>query len=89
MCVGVYCYNRDKFMKKDTITGRINMKALELLEKSPEGMRWAELLKKIEEWDPNLHPKTVNGCVWRLVEKFPDKVYKPSKGLFRLVKYKT
>ena len=75
--------------KSTTITGRINAKAFELLERHPEGLRWSELLSKIKESDRTLHPKTVNGCVWKLVEKFPDKVYKPSKGLFRLVKYKS
>ena len=71
------------------VTERINAKALELLEQHPEGIRWSELLSKIEASDPNFHPKTVNGCVWKLVERFPDKVYKPSKGLFRLLKYKS
>ena len=75
-------------MGKSTITGRINTKALELLEQHPEGLRWSELLSKIKASDPSFHPKTVNGCVWKLVERFPDKVYKPSKGLFRLIKYK-
>ncbi len=74
--------------KPTTITGRIYTKIFELLEKNPEGLRWSELLAKIKESDKTFHPKTVNGCVWKLVEKFPDKVYKPSKGLFRLVKYK-
>jgi hypothetical protein len=76
-------------MDKSTITGRINSTAIELLEKNPEGLRWSELLKKIKAADPSFHPKTVNGCVWKLVEKFPDQVYKPSKGLFRLVKYRS
>jgi hypothetical protein len=71
-----------------TITGRINTKALELLGQHPEGLRWSELIKEIKASDPAFHPKTVNGCVWKLTEKFPDKVYKPSKGLFRLLKYK-
>ena len=71
------------------VTHRINEKALRLLERHPEGLRWSELLSKIKTSDPSFHPKTVNGCVWKLVEKFPDKVYKPSKGLFRLVKYKS
>jgi hypothetical protein len=75
-------------MKDVPVTHRINAKAFELLEQHPEGLRWAELLSKIKESDPSFHPKTVNGCVWKLVERFPDKVYKPSKGLFRLVKYK-
>ena len=76
-------------MQPTTVTGRINAKALELLEQYPEGLRWTELLSKIKESDPTYHPKTVNGCVWKLVEKFPDKVYKPSKGVFRLLKYKS
>ena len=74
---------------KSTVTQRINAKAIALLEQHPEGLRWSELLSKIKASDHNFHPKTVNGCVWKLVERFPDKVYKPSKGLFRLLKYKS
>jgi len=75
-------------VQPSTITGRINAKALKLLEQHPEGLRWSELIKEIKASDPAFHPKTVNGCVWKLTERFPDKVYKPSKGLFRLLKYK-
>ena len=75
-------------MNKTTITERIDTIVFELLEKHPEGLRWSELLSKIREKDPDLHPKTVNGCVWKLVQRFPDKVYKPAKGVFRLLKYK-
>lgn len=70
------------------VTERIDAKALELLEKHPEGLHWSDLLSKIKASDPTFHPKTVNGCVWKLVENYPDRVYKPSKGLFRLLKYK-
>ena len=72
-----------------TITGRIYAIIFDLLGQHPGGLRWSELLSKIKESDPTLHPKTVNGCVWKLTEKFPDKVYKPSKGLFRLQKFKS
>ncbi|KKQ95545.1 MAG: hypothetical protein UT21_C0003G0019 [Candidatus Woesebacteria bacterium GW2011_GWA1_39_11b] len=75
-------------MDKSTVTGRINAKAFELLEEHSGGLRWSELLSKIEASDRSFHPKTVNGCVWKLVERFPDKVYKPSKGIFRLLKFK-
>ena len=71
------------------VTHRINSKAFELLEKHPEGLHWSELLSKIISSDLSFHPKTVNGCIWKLVERFPEKVYKPSKGLFRLLKYKS
>ena len=67
-----------------TITGQINQKAIELLEKHPEGIRWSEMLSLIQEAYPDFHPKTINGCVWKLVDNFPDKVYKPEKGLFKL-----
>jgi hypothetical protein len=70
------------------VTERINAKALELLANHPEGIRWSDLLAMIMESDHSFHPKTVNGCVWKLAEKFPDRVYKPSKGLFRLLRYK-
>lgn len=76
-------------MQSPKVTHRINAKAFELLKQYPEGLRWSELLSKIKASDPTFHPKTVNGCVWKLVERFPDKVYKPSKGLFRLLKYKS
>jgi len=75
-------------MKKQKITHHINAKALELLKKHPEGLKWSELRLKIEASDSSFHPKTVNGCIWKLVQRFPDKVYKPSRGLFRLLKYK-
>ena len=68
----------------DTVTGRINKKALSLLKQYPEGLQWSELLRKIKASDSSFHPKTINGCVWKLTEKFSDQVHKPSKGLFRL-----
>jgi hypothetical protein len=68
----------------NTKTGRIYAAAFDILEKSPEGMRWSELNKRIEKLHPDLHPKTINGCVWKLPEKFPNQVYKPKRGIFKL-----
>ena len=76
-------------MQSSGVTGRIYAKAFELLEQNPQGLRFTELRSKIEESDPSFHPKTVNGCVWKLPQKYPDKVYKPSRGFFRLRKYKS
>ena len=73
--------------KSKPITHQIYDRIFVLLEKNPEGVRWSELLKKLGA-NKKFHPKTVNGCVWKLVEKYPDKVYKPEKGLFRLKKFK-
>ena len=75
-------------MVKTTITGQIYTKAIELLDTHPEGIHWSELIKQIQNTFPQFHPKTINGCIWKLAEKFSDKVYKPEKGLFKSVKYK-
>ena len=80
------CMN-DSRINPSTITGRINAKALDLLGENPEGLRWVDLALMIKKSDSSFHPKTVNGCIWKLTEKFPDKVYKPTKGLFCLLKY--
>ena len=70
------------------VTHLINAKAIELLEEHPDGLRWKDLSSKIKASDPSFHPKTVNGSIWKLTQNFPDKIYKPSKGVFRLIKYK-
>ena len=67
------------------VTERINATAIKLLAENPDGLSWTDLRRKIEESDPTFHTKTVNGCVWKLVERHPDRVHKPSKGLFKLL----
>jgi hypothetical protein len=76
-------------IKSSKVTERINATAFKLLEENPDGLRWTDLRTRIEESDPSFHPKTVNGCVWKLVETYPDRVHKPSKGLFQLLKHKS
>lgn len=77
-----------KGLNPETKTGRIHIKILDLLKNNPEGVQWVDLAKQVQESDPSIHPKTLNGCIWKLTETFPDEVYKPSKGCFRLNKYK-
>ena len=78
----------EKGLNPDTKTGRIHIKIFELLEQYPEGIRWVDLAEQVQGSDPSIHPKTLNGCIWKLTETFPDKVYKPAKGDFKLIKYK-
>lgn len=76
-------------MKKITITEQIEEIIFTLLKKNPKGLRWSQLLSEIKKSDPRFHPKTVNGTVWKIIEKYPDRIYKPEKGLFRSVEYKS
>lgn len=70
-----------------TVTARVYEIIFEALEANPDGLQWVELLKIIKAKDPTIHPKTANGLVWKMLERYPDKVYKPEKGRFCLVKY--
>lgn len=76
-------------INSDKVTERIEATALKLLDENPEGLKWADLNRMIEQSDAGFHPKTVNGTVWKLVERYPHLVHKPTKGLFRLRKYDT
>lgn len=72
-------------LNPNTITGQIYLTIFELLNEQPDGIQWTELNRRIEERHPDFHPKTINGCVWKLIEKFPERVHKPKKGLFQLI----
>ena len=71
-----------------TIGERITEKAFELLDGIPEGLRYSDLVRRILDLDGTFKQNTVHGTVWNLDERFPDRVYKPSRGLFRLTKYR-
>jgi hypothetical protein len=75
-------------MQSDKVTKRIKDKAIELLDQFPNGLRYSELHAKISASDNGFNSNTINGSIWNLDDLFPDKVYKPSKGLYRLLKYK-
>lgn len=75
-------------MKTAKVTERIKTKAFELLEQFPDGLRFSELQAKILESDNSFKQNTVNGSIWNLDIAYSDKVYKPSRGLFRLLKNK-
>ena len=70
------------------ITKNIKDKAFELLKNNPDGLRYSELVKFISESDEKLYRNTITGSIWNLDSQFPEKVYKPSRGLFRLVEFK-
>ena len=72
-------------LNPNTITGQINLYIFQLLEENPEGVQWKDLNRQIAKKYPDFHPKTINGCVWKITHLFPDKVHKPEKGLFKRI----
>ena len=71
-----------------TKTELIQAKAIEILRSAPQGMRTSQLINVIQENLPDIHPKTINGTVWKLPATRPEEVYKPSRGLFRYVSFR-
>ena len=69
-----------------TITGSIYKYIFDVLSKNPSGIQWKELDSLIQAEFPDYHPKTINGCIWKLTDKYADYVHKPEKGRFLLLR---
>ena len=70
--------------KKD----RITQAAKELLSGRPDGIRFSELVDSMQGAFPDDPYGTITGTVWNLDTRFPTEIYKPSRGLFRLTKFR-
>lgn len=74
--------------RRGNIRERIRRIAFELLELNAPGLRFSELQRQIQIADPKLNAGTINTSIWNLDAVFPERVYKPSKGLFRLAQFR-
>lgn len=71
-----------------TVREQITNAIFALLKKHPEGIRYGQLVRGVSETNPALKLNTIHGTVWNIDANYPDKVYKPSRGLYRLVEYR-
>jgi hypothetical protein len=71
-----------------TITGQIKKIALDILVDRPEGIRYSDLKRKVLEINSTFNPNTISGATWDLDLTYPDLIYKPDRGVFRLLKFK-
>lgn len=72
-------------MQPPNIRDRIRTIAFEQLGRHPEGLRFSHLTREIALVDPKLNASTIKAVVWSLDKVSADQVYKPMRGLFRLV----
>lgn len=72
-------------LRKEQITEKV----LQILKEHPEGLKYSELVKFGKEQFPNFPSGTIHGSIWNLDTKLPNKIYKPSRGLFKLTIYKS
>jgi hypothetical protein len=71
-----------------TIRERVIKLALELLKSHPDGIRYTELVRRVSKADPSLNENNIYGNIWDMDARLADKVYKPSRGLFRLTQFR-
>mgnify|MGYP001614353562 CR=1 FL=1 len=68
---------------------RITQAAKDFLAKEPAGLKYSVLIERLEKAFPDVPPGSGNfsGAVWNLATRFPDEIYKPARGLFRLTRF--
>ncbi len=62
---------------------KIRELALDIVAQTPGGVRYQPLRTRILEQHPETNSNTISGAIWNLDAIFPDKITKPSRGLFK------
>jgi len=65
------------------IKEQIAARAIQILKDNPDGVHYAELVRRIEKGCPEFRPNTVFTTVSELPKGWSEDVYKPAHGLFR------
>lgn len=71
-----------------TLTAQIRKIAIDILSTRPDGIRYSELRRKILQTNSSFKLNTISGATWDLDATYPNEIYKPDRGLFRLTKFK-
>ena len=70
---------------------KIIKKAYEILERKPDGIRYADLIREISRELPDVKVTTIHGTIWDFKKKIDNgkikDVLRPEKGLYILEKY--
>lgn len=66
----------------ETKKEKIIRKAIEIIRSNSNGIRYSELVRKIQEQFPDIPENTIHGTVWNLETKVSE-IYKPARGLFQ------
>jgi hypothetical protein len=70
---------------------KIIKKAYEILERKPDGIRYADLIREISKELPDIKENTIHGTIWNFKQKIDSgqikDVIRPERGLYILSKY--
>jgi len=67
---------------------KIITKALEIIKLKPQGIRYSDLIQKLQEEFPDFPRNTIEGTVWNLDVRRPKEIYKPTRGVFHYISFK-
>ncbi|HET6325817.1 MAG TPA: AIPR family protein [Planctomycetaceae bacterium] len=68
---------------------RIAQKAKQLLAATPAGLRFSQLISALTKAFPGEPNGTLTGYTFNLHTQYPDDIYRPRRGVFRLTKYRS
>jgi hypothetical protein len=74
--------------RKGTQEEKIALEAIEILKSNRDGVRFTELTVQIKAKYPNINSAALGRTVSLLDKRKPKEIYKPARGLFRLVKFR-
>jgi len=74
--------------RSGTARGRIIQVALDLLKREPPGIRFSDLAQRIQNLLPKEPANTIRSTTGTLATLRPAEVYRPARGLFRLVEFR-
>ena len=67
---------------------KVIAKAKELIDASPSGKRYSELLRELCTALPDISPRTIRAALGRFRTELPHDYYLPARGLYRNAKFK-
>jgi hypothetical protein len=71
-----------------TIREKIIKQAIAILENCPQGIRYSDFVRQIQNALPETANNTIHGTVWNLDVRVPESVFKPARGLFLHTRYR-
>ena len=66
-----------------TKTETIILKAVDVIKLNPDGIRYSDLVRKLQGELPDYPVNTIHGIVWNLEIRASDRIYKPARGVYR------
>ena len=67
---------------------KIALEAKKVIAECSEGIRYANLVRRLKDVFPDELDGNFRGAIWNLDTRFPEEIYKPSRGVFRHVKFR-